>query len=84
MVSTLQEAWFYGENGFDDILLGFPLTPQIINKCKKVAERLNEFHLLVNGEHGIEAAENTDPPAGKKWSLVLKICTGYKRGKKKI
>ena len=84
VVSTLQEAWFYAENGFDDILYGFPLTPQNIKRCKLVAEKLNKFHILVNSEEGVEIAEKTPPPQDKKWSLFLKIDTGYHRGKSVI
>ncbi|KAL4217119.1 hypothetical protein ACF0H5_023574 [Mactra antiquata] len=80
VVSTLDEAIFFADNGFEDILWGSPIVPgriskRLINLCNK----LEEFHVMVATLVGLEAILATPLNEGKKWSVFLEIDCGYGR-----
>ncbi|CAL1539171.1 unnamed protein product [Lymnaea stagnalis] len=80
-VSTLAEAEFYAENGFDDILLAYPITADKINRCLALTIKLQKFHVMVSGLEGLECLETHAQflPKEKFWSLFLDIDVGYGR-----
>uniref|UniRef100_A0A0B7AMV0 D-serine dehydratase-like domain-containing protein n=1 Tax=Arion vulgaris TaxID=1028688 RepID=A0A0B7AMV0_9EUPU len=81
VVSTLAEAEFYAENGFDDILLAYPITEEKIQRCLALLTKLQQFHVFVSGKDGMECLENhvKDLPDGKVWSVVLELDAGLGR-----
>lgn len=80
-VSTLAEAEFYASNGFDDILLAFPITEGKISRCLALTKQLESFHVFVSGPDGFATlkAHEEDLPPAKKWSVFLEIDAGYGR-----
>ncbi|XP_041352165.1 D-threo-3-hydroxyaspartate dehydratase-like [Gigantopelta aegis] len=77
-VSTIQEAEFYAENGFDDILYAYPITADKITRCVNIANSHN-FHVLFDSHDAIEALSNAALDSGKKWSVLLSVDTGDNR-----
>lgn len=83
VVSTLSEAEFFADGGFDDIIFGRVFTPDCLPRIAKLTERLEKFHLLIDNDVMLQALLNYPPPSGKKWSLFMKIDTGLNRGNMK-
>ena len=81
VVSTLSEAEFYADNGFDDIAYAYPLTADKIPQVARLTSRLEKFHVNVDNSVILSALdEYTSLPADKKWSVFLKVDCGNKRG----
>ncbi|VDI27517.1 palmitoyltransferase ZDHHC13/17 [Mytilus galloprovincialis] len=78
-VSTLEEAEFYANNGFDDILYAHPLIATRIERCKQLAYRLKAFHVMIESLHGLNALLSSPLDNGKKWSVYLEIDDGSGR-----
>ncbi|XP_063223800.1 D-serine dehydratase-like isoform X2 [Bacillus rossius redtenbacheri] len=77
---TLNDAQFFSQHGFDDILYGFPLLAQHIPRCASLANKLDEFHVMVdNGEVVKSLTSSTLLQPGKKWSVFIKINAGNNR-----
>jgi D-serine deaminase-like pyridoxal phosphate-dependent protein len=81
VVSTLSEAEFFADGGYDDITYGFPITPDKLPQAAKLMERLQKFHVFVDNDVILKALVNVSLPKGKKWSVFLKVDCGYRRGK---
>jgi len=79
MCRSLYEVEYLAKNGFDDILYGFPMMRQNIPKLYKLAERLSKFYLLVDSFDAVLALNETAPPSGKTWSVLLMVDCGSKR-----
>lgn len=80
VVSTLAEAIFFADNGFEDILWGSPLVKERISKRMiDLANRLEEFHVMVDSEQGIDDLIATPLQSGNKWSVFLEVDCGYGR-----
>ncbi|XP_041375014.1 D-threo-3-hydroxyaspartate dehydratase-like [Gigantopelta aegis] len=79
VVSTLDEATFFADGGFEDILFAIPITQSKIRGCQKLANRLNEFHVLFDSQHGVQSLKHATLKDGKKWSALLKVDTGHAR-----
>jgi len=79
MCRSLHEVEYLANNGFDDILFGFPLIKQNIPRIMKIAERLSSFHLTVDNWDAVCALKDTTPPSGKAWSVLLMVDAGSKR-----
>lgn len=79
VTSTLDESEFYADHGFDDILYGFPLIPQHMERVAALTARLNQFHVMVDSRLAVETLRETTPPMGKKWSVFLKVDCGNNR-----
>ena len=67
MVSTLIEAEMYADAGFDDILYGYPLLAVDMKRNFKLAEKLENYHVMINNKEGAETLMSHKPPSGKKW-----------------
>lgn len=78
-VSTLNEAEFYARSGYDDILYGYPIIKSKIERCKQLAEKLKEFHVMFDSSEGLEYLENTPLEGSRKWSAYLEIDAGTGR-----
>lgn len=76
--STLDEAEFFAEAGFDDILYAYPFTPDKLNRCKKLTEELNTFHVMIDSYTAVECL-NSNPPRGRKWSVFISVNCGNDR-----
>eukprot|EP00697_Spironema_sp_BW2_P006073 gnl/Spiro4/18448_TR9873_c0_g1_i1.p1 gnl/Spiro4/18448_TR9873_c0_g1~~gnl/Spiro4/18448_TR9873_c0_g1_i1.p1 ORF type:complete len:409 (+),score=75.99 gnl/Spiro4/18448_TR9873_c0_g1_i1:37-1263(+) len=55
VVSTLAEAEFYANGGFDDILLASLITPSKLPRCAALHNRLSQFHVYVDSSSAVEA-----------------------------
>ena len=81
VVSTLAEAQFYFENGFDDITYAYPLGIEKLPRCAELLSKLELFHIAVDNMEIINALEKYVLPAScKKWSILLMVDCGYGRG----
>lgn len=78
VVSTLAEAEFFARNGFDDIIYGKPVIESNLYRCKKLQEKIEQFHLLYDNEKAIEALER-NLLENKKWSVFLEVDVGGHR-----
>ncbi|KXJ17400.1 uncharacterized protein LOC110234072 [Exaiptasia diaphana] len=79
VVSTLAEAEFFADGGFDDITYGRLITPNCIPHAAKLLEQLQMFHLFIDNDVHLQALKNHPPPEGKKWSVFMKVDCGYCR-----
>eukprot|EP00928_Gymnodinium_smaydae_P026466 TRINITY_DN20777_c0_g2_i1.p1 TRINITY_DN20777_c0_g2~~TRINITY_DN20777_c0_g2_i1.p1 ORF type:complete len:386 (-),score=85.11 TRINITY_DN20777_c0_g2_i1:61-1218(-) len=80
VVSTLAEAKFFADGGFEDILYAVPITPDKLDDAALLAGRLEAFHVLVDHAAQFEGILARGAPAvGKKWSVVVMVDCGYHR-----
>lgn len=79
-VSTFREAEFFADHGWDDILVALPLAPFHLGRVKTLANRVSNFHLLVdNVESATALAQLHTPPGKAAWSAFIKVDAGYAR-----
>ncbi|PNF15335.1 D-serine dehydratase [Cryptotermes secundus] len=79
VTSTLHEAEMYANNGFEDILYGYPLIPFHLQRCYDLRSKLQQFHVMVNNCDIVTTLNKTEPPAGKRWSAFIKVDAGNNR-----
>lgn len=79
VTSTLIECEMYADQGFDDILYGFPFIQSHLERVFALTERLEEFHLMVANQEACQMLEQSAPPEGKLWSVFLKVDCGNAR-----
>uniref|UniRef100_UPI00398F0E3D D-serine dehydratase isoform X2 n=1 Tax=Pristiophorus japonicus TaxID=55135 RepID=UPI00398F0E3D len=81
VVSTLAEAHFYADHGFDDILYAYPLPFDKMGACADLAERLEMFHVLVDTEVALTELTKRRLRDGKSWLVWLKVdCNNGRAG----
>ena len=80
VVSTLAEAQFYFENGFNDITYAYPLSFEKLSRCAELVNKLELFHITVDNVEIIDALGKYNLPKTKKWSVFLMVDCGYRRG----
>ncbi|KAJ7322075.1 hypothetical protein JRQ81_018362 [Phrynocephalus forsythii] len=73
VVSTLAEARFFADGGFDDILYAYPLPFDKVEECGALAERLEAFHVLVDSPDALALLKRRPLGHGKCWKVWLKI-----------
>ncbi|XP_066487541.1 D-serine dehydratase-like [Tiliqua scincoides] len=73
VVSTLAEARFFADGGFDDILYAYPLPFDKVDECAALAERLESFHVLVDSPEALGLLKRRNLSLGKRWKVWLKI-----------
>jgi D-serine deaminase-like pyridoxal phosphate-dependent protein len=78
-VSTLAEARFFGEAGFDDITYAFPITPGKFEEALALTRSLQRFHLLVDHHATVAALSTFGRTHGVRFSVFLKVDPGYHR-----
>lgn len=79
VTSTLQEAEFYADNGFDDILFGSPFIPHHMPRAAQLTRRLEKFHMMVDSRVAVDYLVANTPPPGKTWSAFLAVNCGNNR-----
>ncbi|NXB94392.1 DSD1 dehydratase, partial [Vidua chalybeata] len=79
VVSTLAEARFFAAGGFDDILYAFPVPRWRLAECSALAQRLQEFQVLLDSPQGLEMLLQNPLPGGKRWLVWLKLDCGNGR-----
>ena len=80
-VSTIGEASFFAEGGFDDILLAFPMTKNKLKPVAKLMQQLEQVHIVVDSKEAVKAIKDFDGrlPVGRKWSVLVIVDVGYGR-----
>ncbi|XP_062998701.1 D-serine dehydratase-like [Elgaria multicarinata webbii] len=73
VVSTLAEARFFADGGFDDILYAYPLPFDKVDECVALAERLEAFHVLVDSQDALALLKARTLHQNKRWKVWLKI-----------
>ncbi|XP_043543913.1 D-threo-3-hydroxyaspartate dehydratase [Chiloscyllium plagiosum] len=79
VVSTLAEARFYTDHGFDDILYAYPLPFDKVDICAELAERLEMFHVLIDNELALAELKKRRLKNGKSWLVWQKIDCNNRR-----
>ncbi|CAM1298165.1 Uncharacterised protein g2044 [Pycnogonum litorale] len=79
-VSTLQEAEYFADAGFDDILYAVVLSSNNkIKRCRNLCDRLETFHVMIDSFVGLRNLEGNHLSNGKKWSIYLAVNAGTNR-----
>lgn len=79
-VSTLQEAEYFAENGFDDILYAVPIAPDKIARAARLNERLEKGLLVaVDSAAGANAIAERTADMSKPIGVVIEIDCGDRR-----
>ena len=79
VVSTLSEADFFAERGFDDVLYAVPLSPDKIEAAAGLHGRIT-FHVMI--DHAVQLEALLAHPLGasaKPWSVFIMVDCGYRR-----
>eukprot|EP00117_Sycon_ciliatum_P020539 scpid85058/ scgid4523/ D-serine dehydratase; D-serine deaminase len=83
-VSTVAEAEFYADHGFDDILYAYPIAGEKkIERVLALHQRVDNFHVMV--DHCDQLAlllQNSEPVTknlAKPWSVFIDVDVGYNR-----
>ena len=74
-VSTLAEAEFFANAGFDDITYAFPIAPDKLDRAAALGRRIRKLHLLIDTAEGLSAIERH----GGRFHIWLKVDCGYHR-----
>ncbi|XP_007434211.1 uncharacterized protein LOC103056254 [Python bivittatus] len=83
VVSTLAEARFFANGGFDDILYAYPLPFDKVEDCAALAEKLNAFQVMVDGPQALDRLKERPLRTGRAWKVWLKIdCENGRAGLK--
>ncbi|KAJ7372841.1 hypothetical protein OS493_016764 [Desmophyllum pertusum] len=78
-VSTLAEAEFYANAGYDDITYAYPLSTDKVPQAAQLLLRLEKFHVLIDNYVILDALTASPPTEGRKWSVFLKVNCGFNR-----
>ncbi|XP_068197228.1 D-serine dehydratase isoform X2 [Antennarius striatus] len=79
VVSTLAEACFYGDHGYDDILYAYPLPFDKVERCATLSERLDLFQVLLDHPEALERLRRRPLAGGRLWHVWLKLDCGNGR-----
>ena len=81
VVSTLAEAEFFSEHGFDDIVYAVGLTPQKVPRAASLTNSMDRFHVVVDSAQQLAnlEAQHSLLSGGKRWSVVVMVDSGYHR-----
>uniref|UniRef100_A0A8C5HVC7 D-serine dehydratase n=1 Tax=Gouania willdenowi TaxID=441366 RepID=A0A8C5HVC7_GOUWI len=79
VVSTLAEACFYADHGFDDILYAYSLPFDKVERCAALSERLDLFQVLLDHPEALEQLKNRPLRNGRQWHVWLKLDCGNGR-----
>lgn len=78
-VSTLAEAEFFAEHGFDDITYAVPISPAKLERAAALARRIATLNLLIDSFDALHALESFHARHRIKFNVFLKIDCGYHR-----
>nr|XP_006007171.2 PREDICTED: D-threo-3-hydroxyaspartate dehydratase-like [Latimeria chalumnae] len=79
VVSTLAEACFFADHGFDDILYAYPLPFDKVKGCAELSEKLEAFQVLIDSLAALEELKKRRLKGGKCWLVWLKLDCENKR-----
>lgn len=79
VVSTLAEACFYADHGFDDILYAYPLPFDKVERCAALSERLELFQVLLDHPDALELLRKRPLRDGRQWHVWMKLDCGNGR-----
>ncbi|XP_036940079.1 D-threo-3-hydroxyaspartate dehydratase isoform X1 [Acanthopagrus latus] len=79
VVSTLAEACFYADHGFDDILYAYSLPFDKVERCAALSERLDLFQVLLDHPQALEQLKKRPLRDGRLWHVWLKLDCGNGR-----
>lgn len=79
VVSTLAEAQFFADGGFDDIIYAVPITADKLPLAAALTLKLQAFHITLDHPEALEAVLHRAPAKGKPWSVFLMMDCGYGR-----
>ena len=54
----------YANNGFDDILYGYPLLEQHMSRNFELTRNLQQYHVMVNSLQSVQTLLKYEPPKG--------------------
>jgi D-serine deaminase-like pyridoxal phosphate-dependent protein len=74
-VSTLAEAEFFAEAGFEDITYAVPIAPEKLDQAAALARKIETLNLLLDSDAALQALEEH----GGKFDVFLKVDCGYHR-----
>ncbi|XP_076880930.1 D-serine dehydratase [Brachyhypopomus gauderio] len=72
-VSTLAEASFYADHGYDDVLYAYPLPFDKVERCARLSERLALFHVLLDNKLALQQLTRRPLQRGKVWRVWMKL-----------
>mmetsp|Transcript_51164 Transcript_51164/g.164281 ORF Transcript_51164/g.164281 Transcript_51164/m.164281 type:complete len:350 (-) Transcript_51164:61-1110(-) len=78
-VSTLAEAEFFADGGFDDILYAVPISAEKLPRAAALVQRLEKFHIALDHPDTLSQVLSRGPCEGKVWSVFLMVDCGYGR-----
>ncbi|MFW9889623.1 MAG: alanine racemase [Candidatus Thorarchaeota archaeon] len=77
-VSTMGEAMFFAENGFDDITLAVPLSPDKMNAAAKLAIKV-KFRVIIDHPAALKELRSRFRKAKEELDVLLKVDCNYHR-----
>ncbi|XP_036442368.1 LOW QUALITY PROTEIN: D-threo-3-hydroxyaspartate dehydratase [Colossoma macropomum] len=81
VVSTLAEASFFADHGYDDILYAYPLPFDKVERCAELSEKLSLFHVLVDNSLALQELKRRPLKQGKAWHVWMKLdCNNGRAG----
>ncbi len=78
-VSTLAEAWYYAENGFDSLTYAFPVTADKLPEIVDLMEITEEFRLVTDEADTIATIDAFGEENELEFDVFLKVNTGANR-----
>ncbi|MBK5260466.1 MAG: alanine racemase [Thermoanaerobaculia bacterium] len=78
-VSTMAEAEFFADAGFDDITYAVPLAPDRIARASALAARIATFNVLIDSADALKAIERAYRSSRRVLDVFLKIDCGDHR-----
>ena len=78
-VSTLAEAEFYGEHGFQDVTYAVPLTPNKVKRALQLSRRIPAFQVLIDSLEMGQILGQMCSEQQQHLSVLIKIDCGYGR-----
>ncbi|XP_023130195.1 D-threo-3-hydroxyaspartate dehydratase [Amphiprion ocellaris] len=79
VVSTLAEACFYADHGFDDILYAYSVPFDKVERCAALSERLDLFQVLLDHPDALELLRKRPLRDGGQWHVWMKLDCGNGR-----
>ncbi len=78
-VSTLAEAEFFAQHGFDDITYAVPISPAKFDRAAALARCIQRLNLLLDNAETLHALQNFHAADGIVFDVFLKVDSGYHR-----
>lgn len=78
-VSTLAEAKFFADGGFDDITYAVPVGPGKLQRAAALARRIKTLNLLIDSFEALQALESSYAQHQTRCNVFLKVDCGYHR-----